>query len=55
MQTLAFTGQPDENFKSHSFSASSFTGINAVTVGVRYFIGDKQIHGCRAPGALQPL
>jgi hypothetical protein len=40
IQTLTYTGQPDETFKSHYFSASSFTGANFVTAGVRYFIGN---------------
>jgi hypothetical protein len=39
-QTETFAGQPDINTTTHSFNAaSSLTGSNTISVGIRYFIG----------------
>jgi hypothetical protein len=40
-QTYSYTGQPDQYYNSHDFSiASSFSGTNTITAGVRYLIGN---------------
>lgn len=40
-ETVSYTNQPDTHFNAHSFSLqSSITGSTALSVGLRYFIGN---------------
>jgi hypothetical protein len=44
-ETLSYIGQPDELSTSHDFNvASSLTGANDFSVGIRYFIGGTAAH-----------